>query len=1025
MTAEAEKDDLKDSVLELVEKGLFDPFLISRIAHLRYQWNGQMTFALGPSIVYKLLEDAEPLEAHPEPLNEEDQLAYAGAIIERLRRERDNERVAHSLTRDALQSRVDILEAQLARREAELEFYATHTSCVPTVLSGRNDVNARSDADDRNSPVERPRGGSSSPNPTKSKNTVTSETGQPFTDEAVLQMLNATAARNRTLKVEIKTLFKQLQQARSISSPSSGASAAMASPRSRKRDNVATPRAHTTDSSPLSTRNVVIPYDINDYEIEDQGDLAQTNVAADDSDDRVHLVPRRHIRTRDTGSSRTRKSRRDISPSGQALYDHCRPNRRQHRTKRRTKSRANTEVREGEPFSTNRHQGLGTNPLRVFQSAATPVSDTLDDHHSDYDDDGDAIWRSVAPASRTSMSTSIIDAPSAQEHINLAFGTSPRAAAFPVSQSGDASASDSRSNTSLRRSISRSTALGRLDEAFQELTAQLTAAVQEREELSKVYASYASRFRNISRLEGEEDTGSPTSVDIPRALHDNQSATGGPGDGSVIKGVTPDSAASHGNDEMDVPCSGNSRKDTLDSLAHRLGVVEQECLVTAFSSTPAPFQSDEHDERTIHDPHTGAEDQSAPQQDLHRQSVSHHETSMISEFDSTPGLVPESTGGVVHQTPRLLPQALISDGVNPVSEIQLSPPSNEPSTELADPARASPTTRPQTPSDPHDRWLRLNDTELDGLLDAIDGEASMELATPLTPTTLLDLKSPSFDSVPRPGSHNENLDENADDRSDHDDDSREILSDNFDDLDGVELYGGGGLENDRHRRANTQAEFISDGDEEDGGGLLHTGDVGRAPFVAYRGAEDFFDDSPFADGVNGNVEGRQDFHVPSAPLLRKGEREGEFDDIDRSAVDDGHQQDGFDYTRGGSHWADEHHDDGDNPSDEQYEGRGETEVFVPQFQSQFQSAGPPHPAARDIALITSTSNGPGFRPSSHSPIASPTISEEALHAELILERAERELSIAEAMLEQGESALRSLEASLSLDFVSPPHSPTT
>lgn len=116
-----------------------------------------------------------PIEPTVRQSPTQDHLSYAGAIIERLRRERDEERMEHASTREALQSRIDALEARLARRETELEYYTTHAA------SERNQVEVDSDP-------------------------------EAMTNEDIIMMLDTTAARNRSLEVEIKSLFKRVSE---------------------------------------------------------------------------------------------------------------------------------------------------------------------------------------------------------------------------------------------------------------------------------------------------------------------------------------------------------------------------------------------------------------------------------------------------------------------------------------------------------------------------------------------------------------------------------------------------------------------------------------------------------------------------------------------------------------------------------------------------------------------------------------------------------------------------------------------
>jgi hypothetical protein len=231
---EAERDDLKDSVLELVEKGTSDPassfhslliWIISGTVerHPLVAFQPSSAYQVYRQVLWHVLtyqradtpmpEHSRQLEPLRQPLNEEDQLAYAGAIIDRLRRERDDERVAHALTREALQSKTDMFEAQLARREAELEFYATHATCTSPVLSGRNDANVGSRIDDGGSKPRKSR--SRLPDQATGPGQLEHDAshpipGQSLTNEAIINLLSTTAARNRALEVEIKTLFRRV-----------------------------------------------------------------------------------------------------------------------------------------------------------------------------------------------------------------------------------------------------------------------------------------------------------------------------------------------------------------------------------------------------------------------------------------------------------------------------------------------------------------------------------------------------------------------------------------------------------------------------------------------------------------------------------------------------------------------------------------------------------------------------------------------------------------------------------------------
>jgi hypothetical protein len=57
---------------------------------------------------------------------------YATAMLNSLQSERDSERRSHQQTRFDAQSKISLLEAQLARREAQLEACIAHTpECFP------------------------------------------------------------------------------------------------------------------------------------------------------------------------------------------------------------------------------------------------------------------------------------------------------------------------------------------------------------------------------------------------------------------------------------------------------------------------------------------------------------------------------------------------------------------------------------------------------------------------------------------------------------------------------------------------------------------------------------------------------------------------------------------------------------------------------------------------------------------------------------------------------------------------------
>jgi len=156
--AEVEKDDLRDAVVQLVEKGGFNltfgqgkgersirlwilatcsrnvnDYSLWRIAiyeaHallVRFLPDSRITTVVSPS-----LSTPEPFTGHPtnntsEHGSDDEIRSYATAMISSLRAERDLERKAHEQTRQQADYRIIQLEAQLARRDAELAACIAH-----------------------------------------------------------------------------------------------------------------------------------------------------------------------------------------------------------------------------------------------------------------------------------------------------------------------------------------------------------------------------------------------------------------------------------------------------------------------------------------------------------------------------------------------------------------------------------------------------------------------------------------------------------------------------------------------------------------------------------------------------------------------------------------------------------------------------------------------------------------------------------------------------------------------------------
>ncbi|KAF5337252.1 hypothetical protein D9611_002967 [Ephemerocybe angulata] len=114
--AEEETEDMRQAVLKLINK-------VERN-------NGYKSVKPSQIHVSSLLEPIDhPPTSRVSPAEMDDLLSYAASIIEATRRERTLERKAHQKTKEWAQARIATLEAQLARREAELAHCATH--CVP------------------------------------------------------------------------------------------------------------------------------------------------------------------------------------------------------------------------------------------------------------------------------------------------------------------------------------------------------------------------------------------------------------------------------------------------------------------------------------------------------------------------------------------------------------------------------------------------------------------------------------------------------------------------------------------------------------------------------------------------------------------------------------------------------------------------------------------------------------------------------------------------------------------------------
>jgi hypothetical protein len=122
-------------------------------------------------------------------ISEDHFLSYASSILASLRLERDNERKAHARTRDLAEKRILGLEAQLSRREVELE------RCI--VGGHVHDVGGEGDT----TPLQR-----ISPSATAPPVDVMEQIG----NEEIISILDSTVARNKILENEVKTLVRRV-----------------------------------------------------------------------------------------------------------------------------------------------------------------------------------------------------------------------------------------------------------------------------------------------------------------------------------------------------------------------------------------------------------------------------------------------------------------------------------------------------------------------------------------------------------------------------------------------------------------------------------------------------------------------------------------------------------------------------------------------------------------------------------------------------------------------------------------------
>jgi hypothetical protein len=128
----------------------------------------------------------------PECSSSDEHQRYAAAIIASLRAGCDIERKAHEYTRQQAGLRIIELEAQLARRDAELEACITNAD---NLLRHGLDQGRKSRCLDIGGPAN-----------------IGPITNNYLSEEDAIQVINATSAKNKALELEVQALFNTVRR---------------------------------------------------------------------------------------------------------------------------------------------------------------------------------------------------------------------------------------------------------------------------------------------------------------------------------------------------------------------------------------------------------------------------------------------------------------------------------------------------------------------------------------------------------------------------------------------------------------------------------------------------------------------------------------------------------------------------------------------------------------------------------------------------------------------------------------------
>ncbi|KAH9941488.1 hypothetical protein B0H21DRAFT_752566 [Amylocystis lapponica] len=163
----------------------------------------QNNYALWPHSQIRLAKPLEPMHPRPRPTSSSAAVGevdgvlwtHATAVVTSLRTELEAEREAHACTREHAESEILALTAALARREAELEACVVHADHMAPAPKPEDVALPR-----------RPPQAEAAPR----RDELVGPRLQPFTRQEAIKILEISAARNRALEIEVKSLIDRV-----------------------------------------------------------------------------------------------------------------------------------------------------------------------------------------------------------------------------------------------------------------------------------------------------------------------------------------------------------------------------------------------------------------------------------------------------------------------------------------------------------------------------------------------------------------------------------------------------------------------------------------------------------------------------------------------------------------------------------------------------------------------------------------------------------------------------------------------